>query len=237
VILTVHARKGGVGKSTLACNLAAAWAGKGKNVLLVDTDAQGTAGAMLGIREPEMGLADVLRGALPIEHAVSATSMDRLFLLPGGEALETITQTQMHALRDGVSRFDGLVLMDTPPGRSAIATEALNAAAGILVPAVLRVADIWGVADTVNRLGDKVLGVVPSMVDRRVSATESLLGMMRDEIGHLLTPGVPISSRTADAVAYGVPVVEWDKVTRAAVAFQDIAKDIEKRCRKRGLTI
>lgn len=237
MILTVHARKGGVGKSTLACNLAAAWAGKGKNVLLVDTDAQGTAGAMLGIREPEMGLADVLRGALPIEHAVSATSMDRLFLLPGGEALETITQTQMHALRDGVSRFDGLVLMDTPPGRSAIATEALNAAAGILVPAVLRVADIWGVADTVNRLGDKVLGVVPSMVDRRVSATESLLGMMRDEIGHLLTPGVPISSRTADAVAYGVPVVEWDKVTRAAVAFQDIAKDIEKRCRKRGLTI
>ena len=65
--LSVSISKGGTGKTTTAVNLAHGLALAGYRVLLVDTDAQGQAGAMLGQR-PDAGLAGVRDLALTVQE-------------------------------------------------------------------------------------------------------------------------------------------------------------------------
>lgn len=82
VILTVTSGKGGVGKSTVALNLAITMCDFGKNVFLFDADANlANLDVMLGI-SPDNRLGNVLRGELPIAQAVTSP-YNRLTFLAG----------------------------------------------------------------------------------------------------------------------------------------------------------
>lgn len=82
VILTVTSGKGGVGKSTVALNLAITLCDFGKNVFLFDADANlANLDVMLGI-SPDNRLGNVLRGELPVARAV-VSPYNRLTFLAG----------------------------------------------------------------------------------------------------------------------------------------------------------
>jgi len=81
--LVVSAHKGGVGKTTLAVNLAAALAETHRvTTLLVDVDPQGAATAGLGLEPSGPGLYDVLMGEVPAIEAIVATDAANLDVLP-----------------------------------------------------------------------------------------------------------------------------------------------------------
>lgn len=81
-VLTVTSGKGGVGKSTIALNMAIALADLGKRVLLLDADANlGGLDVMLGV-SPRHRLSSVLRGEMDIED-VLLSPYPRLKVLPG----------------------------------------------------------------------------------------------------------------------------------------------------------
>lgn len=65
MILTVGNTKGGVGKTTLAVNIAAARAMQGRDVLLIDGDRQGTAQTAIGIRAEREDLPGIACAAYP----------------------------------------------------------------------------------------------------------------------------------------------------------------------------
>ena len=143
--LCVASQKGGVGKTTVALNLAYALATTGSRVLLVDTDPQGAIGLSLRSRSGKgggPGLAGFTGGHLRLDEVVVHTKLATLDLLPVGPvAIQDSHGFAVH-LADGseLARLKALagsaaydyMIFDTPSGFGGITLGALRAADWVL---------------------------------------------------------------------------------------------------------
>ena len=147
----VFNQKGGVGKSTITCNLAAVAAAEGRRVLVIDLDPQAnTSQYLLGpaVETVERSAADFYMQMLSYRVSdetaadyVTATPFPNLSVLPGDPALDELeskleARYKMFKLRealDDLSAFDE-VYMDTPPALNFYTRSALIAAHGCLIP-------------------------------------------------------------------------------------------------------
>jgi chromosome partitioning protein len=147
----VFNQKGGVGKSTIACNLAAIGAARGRRSLVIDLDPQGNASHyLLGAAPvmPALTLADYfdqilnfrLRPRTTGEFA-TATPFENLWVLPSHPSLEELgpkleSRYKIYKLREALEElkdFDD-VWIDTPPAFSFFTRSALIAADRCLIP-------------------------------------------------------------------------------------------------------
>lgn len=144
-------QKGGVGKSSITCNLAAISATKGKRTLVIDLDPQcNSSHYLLGTdTEPDVTIADYFNQTLkfnlvskqPIEF-VYETNFDNLFVLPSSPELEGIEQKleskhKIYKLRDLLNKLEDefdAVFIDTAPAMNFYTTSALIAADRVLIP-------------------------------------------------------------------------------------------------------
>jgi len=123
-VLTVTSGKGGVGKSTIALNLAVQFAGQGRETLLLDADANlASADLMLGL-SPQHRLGDVLRGECDLEDAL-VRPRPGLSLLAGSSGepdypvLSAADQRQLLEDLAELERRPEVILVDTGAGLSA----------------------------------------------------------------------------------------------------------------------
>ena len=147
----VFNQKGGVGKSTIACNLAAIGAARGRRSLVVDLDPQGNASHYLlgsAAAQPELTLADLfdqilnfkLRPRKAAEFA-AATPFENLWVLPSHPGLEELgpkleSRYKIYKLKEALEElgeFDD-VWIDTPPAFNFFTRSALIAADRCLIP-------------------------------------------------------------------------------------------------------
>ena len=141
--LVIASQKGGVGKTTVALNLAVALAERGQRTLLVDLDPQGAVGLSLAKGDTELaGLAELLTETAPVDEAVVATRLSGLSLLSRGR----LDATDVPAFEEEVSRAGALdnalddsetacdvTVLDTPSGLGRITLAALGAADFVLL--------------------------------------------------------------------------------------------------------
>jgi chromosome partitioning protein len=183
IVLTVANGKGGVGKTSVASNLAAGTARRGINTLLVDLDPQGNTSLDLGIYEHDGGRS--LGAAVSYDSPLTPMTTDRANLryVPGGEATAmmhaVIAQLEskqgpagLAKLRDVLWRSDAdLIVIDTPPAHSnrSIIDAALIASDWLLIPTRHDAGSILGISGVIERLREvtankfsiaKPLGVV-----------------------------------------------------------------------------
>lgn len=128
--VAVMGRKGGVGKTTMALALAAHWARTDMRVLLVDLDPQGSATLAAGAVPDGAALAGAIAGLTPVPVPVQ-TDLPGLDLLPGGAELEGVTAVR--AITELVPAEVDVVIIDCPPGHSALDRLAADAADAVLV--------------------------------------------------------------------------------------------------------
>lgn len=109
----------GEGKSTTVANLAVTFAQQGKKVLLVDADMRKPTVHYTFNQTNTFGLTSVLTKQIPLEDAISETSVENLFVLTSGpippNPSELLSSKSMEQIFQTVEKLYDIILFDTPP--------------------------------------------------------------------------------------------------------------------------
>lgn len=245
-IIAVTNQKGGVGKTTTAINLAYNLAKAGKKVLLLDLDPQGNASSGLSVSKSKETTRDVLSGKIPLKDAVQKTAYKNLFVLPTDAELATL-ETEIATAKDRAIRLKKVladsgydtILIDCPPSLGLLTVNALTASQSVVIPVQTEYYALEGLGQLLEtmklvrqalnpRLA--ILGVVMTMHNARttlsVQVEEQLQKNFKDRLFKTI---VPRNIRVAEAPSHGKPVAEYDKWSKGARAYKQLAKEVMER--------
>ncbi len=245
--IVVLSQKGGTGKTTVSLNLALALAKRGHRTLLVDLDPQGGIGLALARGDAELlGLADVLAGVVPLSEALTPTKIANLTLLARGRLdpvdvcefeLELFEGETLRRVLGGVQDDYDLIVMDTPSGLGMPTRAAMRNAEFGLIPfqaeplalrstvQALRV--VSNVAQTENP-SFKLLGILPTMVDRNDEASQSVMAELWTGFEGVLDTTIPRASVFQTASLHGVPLAFLPgRTSPEARRFDVLASEVE----------
>ena len=253
-IISIVNNKGGVGKTTSAVNLSAGLSAAGRRVLLVDLDAQGSAGLSLGLSRADLkpGVAEVILNGHPIREAIRPSSVKGLDILPGSMALASadlslsvITGREVvlkNALKPVLSDYDFAVL-DCPPSLGLLTVNALTAADFFIIPLTLDYLALEGLVNFMAAvekiragIGGMVaapLGILLTLADRRLNVTEEIGKMIRGYYGRLVfKTEIRGNVRLKEAPSFGKTIFDYDKGSAGAEAYRELTKEVLQRIKQ-----
>ena len=247
-VLAIANQKGGVGKTTTACNLAAALAALDQRVLLIDADPQGNASTGFAMTDRTQNLYHVLVGGKAAKRAARPTRITGLDLITAtvdlaGAELELIDQegwkmTLAKALAPLLAAYD-FILIDCPPALGPLTVNALGAADSVLVPLQAEFYALEGLSHlvrTIDRLRKTLNpnlslgGIVLTMVDGRNRLSVQVDADVRAHFGtKVFNTSIPRNVRVSEAPSHGLPVTAYDPRSAGAQAYRELALELMRR--------
>jgi len=204
-VIAVANRKGGVGKSSVATNLAAGLAEADRRVLVIDMDSQASATAVLcdGLPEGAATTTQLLLGTATFDEVARPSNRDRVWLAP---ATADLTQAQLTIsgrtgretiLRRALRSLGGydVVVIDTAPEQQLATINSLVAATHVVMPFTPDPKALEGLATTSHAVAEIaeaelgvpiVLGCVQVGYDRRIAVTTQARDQVRAAYGDQL---------------------------------------------------
>lgn len=218
-VVTFLNEKGGVGKTTLACHMAAGLAVKGYRVMLIDADPQGHATVSFGLQK-EAGLLNLLVNDWDFSDVVRVPAIEsyrlpdqeprgKLFVMPSHVgvraipgALEDVT-ILAERLNEIKSDID-VVIIDTSPTPSLLHSSIYLATDGIVFPTECEYLSIDGLASSVNRRQNfdplrlqinrkpiEIYGIIPNKFERKTVLHYEHWKLLVKKFGNLVWQPVP----------------------------------------------
>ncbi len=245
-IIAITNQKGGVGKTTTAVSLMGALVQRGKKVLGIDLDPQGSLGFSLGLDiESCATVYEVMKGTTPIETAIQKTNDGDLLpsniLLSAAElefnkpGREFMLKTHLNKVAD---RYD-YVIIDTPPALNVLTINAYVAADALIIPMAPEILSLLGVSqiretiDTVRQCYNsslRVLGILLNKYNARLTLNREVLEMSEQIARQLQTKVFESTIRSgvavAEAPAHGESVVTYAPKSKPALDFQNLVTEI-----------
>ncbi len=249
-IISVASRKGGVGKTTTAVNLAAALPGK---KLLIEMDPQGNASVSLGINSDLLGktIYTMLVGKSEFEETVIHT--EYCDLLPANDDLSDLDMVLIlnkeeinpvtvlkEAINDIVSNYD-YIIIDCPPSKGLLTINALVASTDVIIPLQCEYLAASGVNKIIEAIQTtkkkynptlEIMGIVPTIYDNRTSLSGLVL---QDARRYFLQQNIRVFETTifkcvrfAEAPIDGVPAIVRFKEHEAIQQYIKLVKEIEQ---------
>jgi len=212
-VIAVAGRKGGVGKSTIAGNLAAEFAAMKRSVRVLDADPQHSLVAWA-----EQGDGMLARAVEKVDDGAA-----------------TLRARARQAEKDA-----DIVLIDTPPGAPDIAYEAAMAADLMLLPCGPSPLDLFSLKEELSlalkaraerRSKKPRIRFVPSKVLMSTNLGRGLASSLKD-MGKKVLPSIGQRIVVAEAVSAGLTVAEYAPNSAAHEEFRELAKAVDKVLKK-----
>jgi ATP-binding protein involved in chromosome partitioning len=250
-VIAVSSGKGGVGKSTVAANLAIALARQGHRVALMDADIYGpNIPRMFGVQQKPV----VIGGRIQPLAAHGVKLMSIGFLVerdaPAIWRGPIIMKVIQQFLRDVDWGELDYFLVDMPPGTgdaqlSLVQSVAVSGAVIVTTPQEMAVGDALKGARMFERVGVPVLGIVENMGPftdpasgvRYAFFAEGGGERLAAEVGTELLGSVPLQPGLAERADAGVPVVVGEPESAAARALGAVAERLHAVAGSRSLEL
>ena len=246
-VIAIANQKGGVAKTTTAVNLGSWMSIMGHRVLLVDIDPQGNASSGLGLSKDDLEYTtyDVLINGLEAEKAVIQSPIENLFVLPsridlagaeiemvGMESREYLLKKAFLSIREQYE----IILIDCPPSLGLLTINAMAAADSVLIPIQCEYYALEGVGQLMNSISLvqeeinkdlKVEGILLTMFDGRTNLSIQVVDEVKRHFkSKVYRSIIPRNVRLSEAPSHGKPVMVYDRRSRGAEVYHDLAKEV-----------
>lgn len=249
-VISVSNQKGGVAKTVTSANLGIGLASKGKKVLLIDADPQGSLTISLGYEYPDkmdVSLATIMMKIINDEPIGVKEGIlhheEGVDILPGNIELsgleismngvisrETVLKQYVDMMRE---HYD-YIICDCMPSLGILTINALTCADSVLIPVsagYLPVRGLEQLIKTISRVKRqlnpdlKIEGILLTMVDSRTNYAKDIVSQVQEAYSStvkVFDSQIPMSVRVAEISAEGTSLFQYDPKGKAATAYMSL---------------
>lgn len=250
MVIAIANQKGGVGKTTTAINLAAAFARLGKRTLLLDLDPQANSSISfldpLSIQRSSYEL--MMDGQGPVVESVYRTPVENLDIVPARISLAKLESKLIgdfdaaFRLKDRLEPFRqqyAMIVIDTPPTLGLITVNALVAATHVLVPIQSSYFALEGTDDLLETIEKvkarpnpnlELLGVLVTLHDKRTTLAREVHEQIRSVFGpKLFQTIISKSVRLEESPAYKESIFSFAPNSSGAIEYAKLCEEVLSR--------
>jgi len=247
-LVAVANQKGGVGKTTTCISLCAALTELGCKVLLCDMDPQSNATSGMGVNKEKnvQTIYNVLIDGVSALDAICKTPYGDLLpsnKVMSGAGVELVAmENREFVLKNVLSQIRNnydYIFIDCPPSLEMLTLNSLCAADTVLIPVQCEYFALEGLSDLMAtiRMIKKTLnppleieGVLLTMYDTRTNLSSQITVEIKKFFKEkTYNVAIPRSVRIAEAPSHGKPIMVYDRTSRGALTYIELAKEFLKR--------